>query len=340
MDKKPNLFFISTKEFALDAFVAWLLEMANPIKWNDPDNDDINLNACAKDFIKFLIIKFLEMKGKKNDSKLADLEIDKVKVDHQWKKIDISAAVSGKNGKYFIIIEDKTFAEHDNPLATYIKNAEKLCVEEDLGKLICIYLKTGPESKPSRENIEKRGFKYIDRSDLIKFFEKHNKIKNDIYIDFVENLEKTFETEEIQKWNDNCWIGLGDYLKNYSKLKIEEWKNLKGWFHINWETHTWKKYRIFLQIDEHKQFDLCFKISDDCKKISTEIAQKFQDKLMENKNEKYKIEKTSLKSGKYMVVAKIKNKDWLLTKNDGTIDKDATIKELTKYEELLRNCIS
>lgn len=61
---------------------------------------------------------------------------------------------------------------------------------------------------------------------------------------------------------------------------------------------------------------------------------------MENKNEKYKIEKTSLKSGKYMVVAKIKNKDWLLTKNDGTIDKDATIKELTKYEELLRNCIS
>jgi len=168
---KPNLFAIATKELSQDGFLAWLL------KWANPNNKqyDKSLNACAQDFVKYLIKK--------------DLEIESVDVCFQWKKIDICAYV---NDKYLIIIEDKTFSGDNNPLESYKKKAENLC---NMNKIepICIYLRTGTEKSPQK-SIEEKGFRYISRGDLIKFFEKpeYKKIKNDIYLDFIKNLENTF----------------------------------------------------------------------------------------------------------------------------------------------------
>jgi len=167
---KPNIFARATKELSQDGFFAWLLEWANP----DNKQYDKKLNACTQDFVKYLINK--------------ELEIKSVETFLQWEKIDICTYV---NDKYLIIIEDKTFSGDNNPLESYKKKAENWCNMNKI-ELICIYLRTGTEKSP-RKNIEEKGFRYIDRNDLIKFFgnPKYKKIKNDIYLDFIKNLENT-----------------------------------------------------------------------------------------------------------------------------------------------------
>ena len=125
---KPNIFDIATKELSQDAFITWLLTFAD----NDNQQYDKELNLCAKEFVSMLIKKQIP---NFNDP------IDTVKAGRQWENIDIWAEV---NGKYLIIIEDKTISsEHSNQLERYKEIAEKWCSENKYETPICIYLKTG-----------------------------------------------------------------------------------------------------------------------------------------------------------------------------------------------------
>ena len=129
---KPNIFEIATKELSQDAFITWLL------KWADDSckNLDEDLHQCGKEFVSALI--------KKQNPNFSEF-INKVEAGRQWENIDVWAEV---NDKYFIIIEDKiNSSEHSDQLKRYKEIAEKWCQENNKEKPVCIYLKTGNESK-------------------------------------------------------------------------------------------------------------------------------------------------------------------------------------------------
>jgi len=341
---KPNFFEIATDEVTQDGFIAWLLQ------WVNKDNEKHELYQCAVEFVKFLIREFLEMEKKIDEAKsLANLEIISVETDRQRENIDVWAKI---DDKYLIIIEDKTFtSEHDNQLEEYKKYAKDWCKKEKKNReLICIYLKTGTDSNYFINEIinKKFKYKYINRSDLIKFFENktYSGIKNDIYNDFfkkIKNLdlaEKAFDGKKIQEWDDNCWMGFGAYMDS-CLTEIKDLKKQITRVIINWKDYSWNeqaKENIFLQIDSKKDFALCFKIKDELEKnINTQVAEDFRNKLRENKNEKIIIRKSSGKE--FMTVAIVEKENWLKKEKGGTIDKEETIKELKKYEEILKKCI-
>jgi hypothetical protein len=325
--ERPNLFELATKELSQDGFIAWLLLWANPSN----KKHDEKLNVCAAGFARLLI-------GKK------DLEITKVEAGRQRDKIDVWAKI---NDKYLIIIEDKIdTSEHGNQLKRYREAASKWYPEEKL-ELICIYLKTGTESKSSIEKIRSKEFKYISRSDLINFFKNYNGIKNNIYIDFTEKIinaeaaEKAFETKMIKDWDWNCWIGFYNYLD--SKLEIVGWEyvpNKKGGFlGLWWHWQVWKKYEVYLQIEQN---NFCFKIGvGPAKENCKDAREKWQRILMAKAKEKNRneiIKPARLGSGKWMTVAIVKQKDWLGS-DDEIIDLKKVIVRLKEYEKFLENSI-
>ena len=253
---RPNIFEISTKELTQDGFIRWLLE------WADHSNKEYNstLNRCGVDFVKLLI-------GKQYNN---TIDVKKVEAGRQREKIDIWAEV---NDEYYIIIEDKTFTgEHSNQLEIYKKKALKLC-KKNGRKLVCIYLKTGTQSKSSLEEIRKKGFATVERFELINLFKDYD-IKNDIFIDFVEkinnleNAEKAYETKKIKDWEPDrpwpCWTGFYHFLDDM-QIDIDWWgyvSNQSGGF-LGYFFHYkyWKKHEVFLQI-EGENGTLRFRISD------------------------------------------------------------------------------
>ena len=149
---KPNIFDIATKELSQDAFITWLLAFAD----NDNQQYDKELNLCAKEFVSMLIKKQIP---NFNDPILT------VEAGRQWENIDVWAEV---NGKYLIIIEDKTISsEHSNQLERYKGIAEKWCSENKYETPICIYLKTGNESLSIFNAIKDKGYAIFDRTDFI-----------------------------------------------------------------------------------------------------------------------------------------------------------------------------
>jgi len=138
---RPNLFKLATKELSQDAFIAWLLQWANP----SCDEDDPNLHLAAKNFLCELI----SMQG------TPPSEIKQVEAGRQWENIDVWANV---NKSHLIIIEDKVgTGPHSNQLSRYRATAENWCKENEY-KLICIYIKTQSDSALNLENVERQGF--------------------------------------------------------------------------------------------------------------------------------------------------------------------------------------
>ena len=324
---KPNIFEISTKELTQDAFITWL------IKWADPQNSkyDMNLHKCGIDFLKYLL--------KKQFSE--DIEINKVEADRQWENIDIWADV---NDKYFIIIEDKVFAnEHSNQLERYKEVSMEWCKGNNR-ELLCIYLKTGTEAKSSLNIVTEKGFSVIDRGELINFFNGY-KLQNSIFIDFVEkinNLEKAenaYETKKIKLWDWNCWTGFYHFLD--TKLEINDWKYVSnpagGFLGIWWHFLEWKDYYVYLQIE---QGNLCFKIGE-VYENNKDVRDEWFKILMENvkRNKKNEIIKPiRFGNGSYMTVAIVERKNWLGEDNE-LINKEKVLEKIKEYENFLSNCI-
>jgi len=325
---KPNIFEIATSELTQDGFITWLLQWANP----DNKEYDEKLNACAVNFVKFLIDE--------------NLEITNVEAGRQRDNIDIWANI---NDKYLIIIEDKTYtSEHSNQLERYKKTAMNWYKEKDM-EMIYIYLKTVTESKSSIENIKSKGFKYINRSNLIDFFKNYSDIKNNIYIDFVEKItnleiaEKAFETKKIQEWDWdwNCWIGFYSYLD--SKLDIHGWQYVSnpagGFLGIWWHFLDWKEYTVYLQIE---QGDLCFKIGN-VKEENRKVARDEWYNILiakakeSNREEIRKPDRFG--NGEWMTVAMVERKDWLGDDNE-KINKEKVVKKLKEYEKFLDDSLT
>lgn len=310
-----------------DGFFTWLLQWANP-NCSKYDNE---LCLCAQEFAKKLVHKQV----------LTNFEIKRVKTGRQWKNIDIWAEI---NDEFLIIIEDKTdTGEHSNQLETYKKNAEEWCNSENY-KLVCIYLKTGSEAQSSLNEIKKKGFSIIDRSELIDFFSQHT-IQNDIYSDFVEKInsielsEKSFETKMIKDWDDNSWKGFYQFLD--LRLKVNKWEYVSnpagGFLGLWWHFLEWKGYFVYLQIE---QGNLCLKIGNVDENHSG-VRNEWHSIIMSQakKNNKSEIKKPQrFGSGTWMTVAIVERKNWLGL-DDNVIEKEKVIDKLKEYEQFLKNCL-
>lgn len=333
---KPNIFDIATKELNQDAFITWLL------RWADKSCESIDnsLYQCAQDFVRKLI-------QKQNPN--FNEPIETVNSGRQWENIDVWAEI---NGKYLIIIEDKTHSyQHSNQLERYRGIAEKWCAEKNYQPPICIYLKTGNEAVNSLKNIEKQGFSVFNRKDFIAIFTNSN-VTNDIFLDFKDRLTRIekhnyeFENKIIKDWNGNDWQGFFQFLEK--EMGIVNWSYVNnpngGFWHavLNWD--YWGIYPAYIQIEEGK---LCFKISTDPEEpvelpenVTRGQVRDELHRLIISKSKECKIpnirKPDRFGNGKYMTVAIVDSENWLGLETN-TINTTEVVATLKMYRDFVDN---
>jgi hypothetical protein len=339
---KPNIFDIATKELSQDAFFTWIFN------WAHPNNKefDVNLHNCGKEFVLDLL---------KSEIPNFDEEITNVFAKRQFKKIDISITI---NDKYFIIIEDKTnTGEHSEQLRRYKEDAISHCEQNNLESPICIYLKTGNESKSSLTQVEKFGYFIYDREKIINLLKRHKEINNQIFVDFrerilrIEKFNNFFLKKVINSWNNTDWEGLYQCLENENI--VLDWRyvsNPAGGFLNAWITPWvyWKnKYPLYLQIE---QGNLCFKISTHPGDIGI-IPENITRKMIRDEIHNLLITKSKdfglnhivkparFGAGNWMTVAIVKTDCWLGAGNS-IIDIEKVFEELNKYKKFLEEFIN
>ena len=115
--KTPNLFKYATSELSQDAFICWLLAWADPTL----EDEDPALHKTGIKLAKTLL--------NLNSEKERPESIESVEIVRQSSKVDILCRI---NGKYALLIEDKTNTKHhSNQLAKYYKTL-KLKYSEEL----------------------------------------------------------------------------------------------------------------------------------------------------------------------------------------------------------------
>jgi hypothetical protein len=335
---KPNIFDIATKELHQDAFITWILQYADN-KYKDLDP---LLNKCGQE----LIAKLIRTKHKNFNE-----EIISVQADRQWNNIDVWAKV---NNKYLIIIEDKTFSSfHSGQLERYQKIATSWCAENKYLDPVCIYLKTGNDSKRNLKKVTDKGYSLFQRLDFLSILDKYAECNNDIFIDFHRRLKKLekvnnlFVDKIIGDWNDNDWQGFFQYLDR--EIHLVNWhrvNNPNGGFWnaiINWE--QWGDFPAYVQIEEDK---FCFKVSTHPEDIATPLTRNRR----EVRNELYRLvmEKAQVEglteierpkkfgNGNYMTVAIVKKGNWL-GKKDEKVDLKKVVFNIHKYRDFLDSLI-
>ncbi len=322
---KPNLFNIATKELCQDAFIAWLLDWANP----ENRKHDADLHSCAEVFVK----KLLSLQAE------APSHITSVKVERQWNKIDVKVVV---NDKYFLIIEDKTYTgQHSGQLKRYRDIAQEECRKENY-ILVCIYLKTGSECLSIRRIVENQNYAIFDRKDFIDVLSQYD-VKNDIFFDFIEQL-KRIDNEESQylnkmlgEWKSPDWKGFYQELETLGVVdKWEYVNNQSGGFWnaiLNW--YESDDCCLYMQIE---QGSLCFKVGE-VHGNRSEVRNRYYEKLIDSRKGFDEIKRPNrFGNGIYMTVAIVDQDSWLGGKHE-LVDINAVAERLKIYDLWLKDIV-
>jgi len=162
-----------------------------------------------------------------------------------------------------VAIEDKVYTnEHSNQLERYkqIINDEYKNTEI---QTCLVYLKTGNESLSKWKTINEKGWKVINRNDILNVLNKHT-VNNDIFNDFLEHL----------KWIENLtnsWRRLGRI--------TESWHASQG-FYINLQKHIDYDWTDWGDVNHRAGGFLCFwyyeKRTSEIKKIHIQIENTFE----------------------------------------------------------------
>lgn len=325
---RPNLFNFATKELSQDAFIAWLLQWASP----ECQQLDAHLSECAKIFATKLLSLQIEPPS----------EITMIKVERQWKNIDVCAEI---NGKYLLIIEDKIFAgQHSNQLQRYKEDATSWCAKNGF-QLVCVYLKTGSESECFLKEAEKQGFAVFRRRDFLDILQPAL-VNNHIFIDFKERLEameraeNEFTQKSIKDWSGSDWVGFYQALEKARPVVKWEYVNnpSEGFWNaiLNWQEIKESKdcYPLFMQIE---QGQLCFKIGEVYENRS-EIRDRYRAILMSYLGKSEIRKPDRLGSGTYMTIAVVDPANWL-GDDDSFVDLSKVVARLNEYESLFYKMI-
>jgi hypothetical protein len=342
---KPNIFEIGTKELNQDVFITWLLQYADETDIQKYNDDDRLISKCGKDFIKRLIERFYTD---------YDGLITKIEAGRQWEKIDVWATV---NDKYLIIIEDKTFtSHHSDQLTRYRKTAEKWCEEQKTKyeKPICIYLKTGNESLTGLNFAQSQGFKIFNRQHFLQLLQNHSNVKNQIFIDFTERLQKLehavkqFEIKRFETWEDYDWEGFYQYLE--SSIGLVNWNKLNnpngGFINAIVDWPYWNEFPVHWQIEQGRiAFKFCTEASergetDNSAHDINSLQDRWQSILLSNASNRVpELKRPSpyMHKGDWRTVAYIDRNDWLGQPN-AILDKSTVLLNLNRYKEFVLFC--
>ena len=317
----PNIFSFATSELSQDAMFAYL------IKWADPKNMSFDKEMCqlGQSFLKLL-------------TSSEKLIINSVEVGRQWKNIDIWVEI---NHDTILIIEDKTNTSiHDNQLDRY----RAIIEEEYKGKRniqLFSYVKTGNEPKVVLEDIKKKGYNTINRSQVLAVLKTYSG-NNPIVLNYKDSLQaledatNSYKNTSINKWNGEAWQGF--YMDIEKHCHDIEWgyvPNPSGGFWGAW----WHKkgpqsngnLEMYLQFEESK---LCIKICYDGLENKTIIRNKCYETLIETAAQEAPeiVRPDRFGAGTYMTIGVVKSEHLF---GDNNIDVQDILTKLSKYEEIV-----
>ena len=323
--KAPNIFSFATSELSQDAMFAYL------IKWADPQNMDIDKEMCQLGQSFLELLTFPEK-----------LIINSVEVGRQWRNIDIWVEI---NHDTILIIEDKTNTSiHNNQLDRY----REIIEEEYMGKRnkqLFTYVKTGNEPKAVLEEIKKKGYKTINRAQILNVLKEYRG-NNPIVLNFKESLQaiedatNSYNISPINKWNGDAWQGF--YMEIEKHCNDIQWgyvPNPSGgfwgaWWHFK-EPKNNKNLEMYLQFEEAK---MCIKICYDGPENKTIIRNICFEALMETAAllAPEVVRPDKFGAGTYMTIGVVKPEHLFGDKN--IIVQDILAK-LSKYEKIVDTTI-
>ena len=323
--KAPNIFSFATSELSQDAMFAYL------IKWADPQNMDIDKEMCQ------LGQSFLELLTSPEK-----LIINSVEVGRQWRNIDIWVEI---NHDTILIIEDKTNTSiHDNQLDRY----REIIEEEYKGKRnnqLFTYVKTGNEPKAVLEEVKQKGYKTINRSQILTVLKTY-KGNNPIVLNYKESLQtledatNTYSNSPIDKWYGDAWQGF--YMEIEKHCNDIQWgyvPNPSGgfwgaWWHFK-EPQNNKNLKMYLQFEEGK---MCIKICYDGSESKTIIRNICFETLMETATPLALeiVRPDRFGAGTYMTIGVVKPEHLF---GDNIINVQEILTKLSKYEDIVDKTI-
>lgn len=320
---RPNLFDFATKELSQDAFLAWLLQWADPAC--APSN--LSLHAAASQFL----VELISLQA------VPPTSITRVVAGRQWEGIDVWAEI---NDSHLLIIEDKVgTGQHSGQLARYRATGQQWC-EERKCALVSVYIKTQSDSSLRLRQVEEEGFAVLSRKKLLAFLDRYE-ASSDIYNDFrdrlrvIEKNESGFAQKPIAHWGGDDWKGF--YQEIEAKRSIVNWgyvNNPEGGFWnlvLNWFDH--EGVCPYMQIE---QGNLCFKVGEVYEQ-RREVREGYHHRLMESAPSGLGLERPGrFGSGTYMTVAIVPRKLWLGEDHE-FVDTDCVLDRLAQYEDWLRS---
>lgn len=191
----PNIFKHATSELSQDAFIAWLLE------WADPQYKtcDATLHNLGTLFLSELLAT----------EHIVFKTITSFKVKTQYHKIDVYLELIIDNLRIGIIVEDKVHtSNHSNQLARY-----KEIISNKVDKVVPIYFKTGFQHCYDAIINEEYHIYDVKKFSLLLKKGIEQGIKNDIvtsYYDFIALKEQEFDKSK-------------DSFENYKSQPIGKW---------------------------------------------------------------------------------------------------------------------
>lgn len=318
----PNIFSFATSELSQDAVFSWLLQ------WSVPSNGKFDKELCD------LGASFLDLL---TDGKVTELK--NIQVGRQWNNIDIWAEI---NDDTFLMIEDKTNTTiHDNQLERY-KNSVLEAYEGKRKNLFYIYIKIGNEPLATVKEIREKGYKTINRKDILKLLGTYKGdnyiIRNYIsYLQGIEDETLKYASLPIKEWEWYAWQGFYMELEHYREDLYWDYVNNAsgGFIGAWWHFISNEEVKMYLQFEERK---LCFKIECSDRERRSEIRNKYHEILMSKAGQTCnEIKKPNrFGAGTYMTIGVV---CWAEMFDDGCLDMDKLIDEIRLYENIVDECM-
>jgi hypothetical protein len=311
----PNLFDFATSELSQDAFLCWLMT------WSQETHRSLDkpLHDAAVDFVSMIF----------NVYGYPLPTIKRIDITRQFQALDILAIV---NGKYAILIEDKTYTQnHSDQLNRYREAVAKAHPDK---VQLPIYYKIADQSH--YKSVDEAGYYPFNRKRMLQVLQRGrgNGVSHPIFLDYLMHLEKldgkinAYKTKPVIDWDDFTWQGFYMELQKHFKGNWGYVSNPRGGFWgFWWKPQSNKNY--YLQLEQHL---LCVKIeSVDVQDLKELRTKEMENVLLESEERGLLLQKpTRMGIGKTMTIAQ--RPDYIQTNENGLVDLDRTIEELKKWE--------
>jgi hypothetical protein len=206
------------------------------------------------------------------------------------------------------------------------------------------FVKTGDQS--GYEEVNAAGYQLFLRQDLLEVLraERHEGLKNEIFIDFLEQLERieadvrSYAIQPVSDWSWEAWKGFYKQLQHeLADLGWDYVANPSGGFlGAWWHCGEWQRSEVFLQIE---QGPLCFKISVPDKSQASDMRDGWHEKIMESARglaQSLPLQRPKrFGRGWVMTAAVVERAAWMVETSNGLLDMVGTLKNLRVASQVL-----